>query len=130
MTTPKPKHASTSTLPTASEAGLPLPQVRCLSKQEAAAYLGIGLTLLAELDIPAVKFGRRLVYDKVDLDQWLDEYKHCERGRAGKETLWPVKQESTNVRIQGIGGSIQHSPTASAYVRALGLKIDKKPKHS
>jgi hypothetical protein len=34
------------------DSGLPLPAVRCLSKEEAAAYLGIGVTLLAELDIP------------------------------------------------------------------------------
>ena len=59
---------------------LPLPVVRCLSKEEAASYLGIGVTLLSELDISAVKFGRRLVYDKVDLDFWLEDYKHSERG--------------------------------------------------
>ena len=41
---------------------LPLPFVRCLSKDEAGSYLGIGVTLLSELNIPAVKFGRRLVY--------------------------------------------------------------------
>jgi hypothetical protein len=46
---------------------LPLPAVRCLSKEEALSYLGIGVTFLTELNIPAVKFGRRLVYDKVDL---------------------------------------------------------------
>ncbi|MBK9662086.1 MAG: hypothetical protein IPO71_02890 [Nitrosomonas sp.] len=31
---------------------LPLPAIRCLSKQEAASYLGIDVTLLSELDIP------------------------------------------------------------------------------
>ena len=46
---------------------LPSRSVRCLSKEEAACYLGIGVTLLSEFDIPAVKFGRRLLYDKVDL---------------------------------------------------------------
>ena len=54
---------------------LPLPIKRCLSKDEAASYLGIGVTLLSELDIPAMRFGRRLVYDKVDLDLWLEDYK-------------------------------------------------------
>jgi hypothetical protein len=33
---------------------LPLPAVRFLSKKEAAAYLGIGVTLFTELDIPSV----------------------------------------------------------------------------
>ena len=46
---------------------LPLPAIRCLSKQEAASYLGIGVTLLSELDIPFVKLGRRCLYDRVDL---------------------------------------------------------------
>lgn len=107
---------------------LPKPQIRCLSKEEAASYLGIGVTLLTELNIPAVKFGRRLVYDKVDLDTWLDEYKNRERGRAGKETLWPVKQESIGGRIHASGGSIRYYPTANAYAEALGLKTVRKPK--
>ena len=66
-----------------SEAILPLPMARCLSKEQAAAYLGIGLTLLAELSVPHVRFGRRCVYDKLDMDAWLDDYK-AERRRAGK----------------------------------------------
>lgn len=68
------------------EQDLPLPSIRCLSKQEAATYLGIGVTLFTELQVPNVKFGRRTVYDKVDLDVWLEEYK--QRGRARKDKLW------------------------------------------
>jgi hypothetical protein len=108
------------------ENGLPLPAVRCLSKEQAADYLGIGVTLLAELDIPYIKLGRRCVYDKVDLDEWLNEYK--QRGRAGKETLWPVKPESTNDRTLGTGGSMQRSQTAREYAKALGLKTEVKQK--
>ena len=110
------------------ETGLPLPAVRCLSKQQAADYLGIGVTLLEELDVPVTKFGRRSVYDKVDLDDWLNEYK--QRGRAGKETIWPVKPESTGVAIPATGGLQQRYRTASAYEKALGLKAESKPKHS
>ena len=51
---------------------LPLPPVRCLSKEQAAVYLGIGVTLLSQLDVPHVRFGRRCVYDRVDLDAWLE----------------------------------------------------------
>ena len=105
---------------------LPKPQIRCLSKEEAASYLGIGVTLLTELNIPAVKFGRRLVYDKVDLDTWLDEYK--QRGRAGKDELWLVKLESTDALTQGIGGSMQRSQTAREYAKVLGLKSERTPK--
>lgn len=50
------------------EKALPLPPVRCLSKEEAARYLGIGVTLLVELEVPFIKLGRRCVYDVLDLD--------------------------------------------------------------
>ena len=102
---------------------LPLPPVRCLSKEVAASYLGIGVTLLTELNIPAVKFGRRLVYDKVDLDLWLEEYK--QRGRAGKENLWLNKTEFTADLIQGAGGLMQRSKMVRVYEKILGLKAEK-----
>ena len=106
---------------------LPLPPVRCLSKEQAAVYLGIGVTLLAQLHVPHVRFGRRRVFDRVDLDAWLDEHKG-ERRRAGKEILWPVTKESTGDRTPVFGGSMQRSPTAREYARALGLKTDRTPK--
>ncbi len=111
------------------ESGLPLPAARCLNKEQAGEYLGIGVTLLTELGVPFIKLGRRCLYDKLDLDTWLDEYKSRERGRAGKEkTLWPMKQESTGDRIPGIGGSATPSRTASEYAKVLGLKTEKKQK--
>lgn len=105
---------------------LPLPAVRCLSKELAAEYLGIGVTLLTELEIPFLKIGRRCVYDKVDLDEWLNEYK--QRGRAGKETLWHVKPESTGGRTLDTGGLVVRSQTAKEYAKALGLKTGMKQK--
>lgn len=111
------------------ETGLLLPAARCLNKEQAAEYLGIGVTLLSELGVPFIKLGRRCLYDKLDLDAWLDEYKTRERGRAGKEkTLWPVKLESTGERILATGGLIQPSRTASEYAKVLGLKAERKPK--
>ena len=109
-----------------SDHDLPLPAVRCLSKEEAAAYLGIGITLLTELNVPAIKFGRRLVYDKVDLDSWLEEYK--QRGRARKDELWLNNQEFTADLTLGAGGLMQHSQTAREYAKVLGLKTEKKLK--
>jgi hypothetical protein len=90
-------------------------------KAQAAAYLGIGITLLESLRVPAVKLGRRCVYDRVDLDLWLDEYKH--RGRAGKETLWPVKADSTGGGTPVSGGSMLHYPTELAYAEVQGRKV-------
>lgn len=112
------------------EPGLPLPFKRCLTKEEAAEYLGIGVTLLSELGVPFVKLGRRCVYDLVDLDAWLEEYK--QRGRAGKEgeEKWPVKVASTGGGIPAIGGSRPYYRTAEAYAKALGLKTEGKQKLS
>jgi len=107
---------------------LPVPEVRCLTKEQAAAYLGIGVTLLAGLEVPLVKLGRRCVYDRVDLDAWLDDYKH--RGRARKETIWPVKPDSTGDEALVSGGSMLHYPTASAYAEALRPRTGKKQKPS
>ena len=106
------------------ESRLPLPVRRCLAKEEAADYLGIGITLLDSLGVPSVRFGRRCVYDRVDLDTWLEEYKR--RGRARKETLWPVKSDSTGGETRASGGSMWHYRTAERYAKALGLKTDRK----
>ena len=102
---------------------LPLPDKRCLSKKEAASYLGIGTTLLAELRIPAVKLGRRLVYDKVDLDLWLEEYKRGEQRRVGKDLLWTnPKTAFLDAPTPGIGGSTPPYQMDKEYARVLGLK--------
>jgi hypothetical protein len=110
------------------EPPLSRPMIRCLTKAEAAQYLGIGITLFDELRIPVVRFGRRCVYDRVDLDGWLDEYKR--QGRAGKEVQWPVKPGSTGGQILTTGGLQPRYRTASAYAKALGLKTEGKPKPS
>src|SRR5438876_7158105 len=110
------------------DASLPRPLPRCLTKHQAASYLGIGVTLFDELRVPAVRFGRRIVYDRIDLDAWLEEYKR--RGRARKETLWPVKPDSTGGGTLASGGSMLHYQTADAYAKALGLKTERKRKLS
>jgi hypothetical protein len=125
MTSPAPE---TPKPPDGQADGLPLPTTRCLTSEQAAAYLAIGVTLLADLDVPCVKLGRRRVYDKVDLDTWLDEHKR--RGRARKETERPVKPESTGEATRLSGGSMLHYPTAGAYAKALGLATARKRKPS
>ena len=107
------------------ETALPLPAARCLNKEQAGEYLGIGVTLLTELGVPFIKLGRRCLYDRLDLDAWLDDYKSSEQGRAGKgKTLWPVKPESTGDKTLVSGGLMPSYQTANAYAKALGLKIE------
>lgn len=108
---------------------LPLPAIRCLSKEEAARYLGIGVTLLTELEIPVIKLGRRCLYDRVDLDAWIEDYKQREHGRAKEDNSWPKpKKASTGGKIPASGGLQPRSQTAKEYAKVLGLKTDKMPK--
>jgi hypothetical protein len=107
--------------PECEQLALPLPHARCLSREQAAAYLGIGVTLLLEIGPPPVRLGRRRVYDVVDLDAWLDDHKS--RGRASKEkSLWPEKEASTDARTRRTGGSTASSPMAAEYAKALGFE--------
>ena len=99
---------------------LPLPPARCLSREQAANYLGIGVTLLTEIGPSPIKIGRRCVYDVLDLDRWLDEYK--KRGRARKEEIWPEKEDFTVVKTPRTGGSMSFSQPETEYVKALGLR--------
>ena len=94
-------------------------QPRCLSREQAARYLGIGRTLLKRIGPTPVRLGRRLVYDRVDLDRWLDNYKS--RGRAIKEDLWPEKKDSTGGMTRRSGGSRSSSRTDAEYAKALDL---------
>jgi predicted DNA-binding transcriptional regulator AlpA len=94
-------------------------QPRCLSLEQAARYLAIGRTLLKRIGPPPVRLGRRLVYDRVDLDHWLDETKS--RGRAIKEDLWPEKKDSTEGTTRRTGGSTLSSRTDAEYAKALDL---------
>jgi predicted DNA-binding transcriptional regulator AlpA len=106
------------------DSALPRPTARCLSKDEAAQYLGIGVTLFDGLRIPPVRLGRRCVWDRYDLDAWLDDYKR--RGRAGKEVEWPVRPGSTGVVTLADGGLQRRYRTAAAYASLLGLKTETK----
>ena len=98
---------------------LSLPRARCLSKQHAAQYLGIGVTLFTEIGVPSIKLGRRILYDVLDLDRWLDQYKH--RGRA-EEEVWLEKEDSIVEKIHPTGGLTLSYQTDDEYVKVLGLK--------
>lgn len=45
---------------------------RLLSADDAAEYLGIGVTMLRGLGIRTKAIGRRVVWDIQDLDRWVD----------------------------------------------------------
>jgi hypothetical protein len=111
-----------ATVNTADDDGPALqpPRARLLAAKAAARYLGIGTTLFATLDITQVRIGRRVLYDLIDLDDWVDDHKS--RGRAIKEKTWPEKKDFTDARTRLTGGSSLSSRTDAKYVEALGLK--------
>ena len=99
---------------------LSLPTRRDLTRTQASDFLGIGVTLFCQIGPPPIRLGRRTVYDRVDLDQWLDDYKS--RGRAIKEDLWPEKKDSTKGKTHRTGGSTSSSRMEAGYLEALGVK--------
>lgn len=103
-----------------------MPTIRCLTKAQAAAYLGIGVTLFESLGVGAIKFGRRTVYDRLDLDEWLDKYKSQSRG--GMEVPNNGAFKHTHPAAADIRGLSPYSQTAKAYAKAIGLKPAKKSK--
>ena len=98
----------------------PLPAVRCLNEQQAASYLGLGRTLFREIGPPPLKIRSRNLWDRIDLDAWLDDHKR--RGRAKEENLWPEKEDSISARTHLTGGSTSSFPMDDAYAEALGLE--------
>ena len=50
-----------------------------LSKTEASAYLGIAIRTIDKrlYEIPHFKVGRRILFKKSELDEWMERYREC-----------------------------------------------------
>lgn len=46
---------------------------RLLSREMAAAYVGVSPNAFDAFRIPALKIGTRRLYDRIALDQWVDD---------------------------------------------------------
>src|ERR1700733_4030399 len=99
---------------------------RYFTRREAAAYVRCSVRFLDGMGLPFIRKGRCKLYDRIDLDQRMQQDK-C-RGRAWKETLWPVNVDSTAARIRGSGGSTSFSRMDAAYAKALGVSNAPTPK--
>src|SRR5208283_2149603 len=99
---------------------------RYLTRREAAAYVRCSVRFLDGLELPFIRKGRCKVYDRIDLDARMQQDK-C-RGRAWKETIWPVNVDSTAARIRGSGGLSSFSQMDAAYAKALGVSIAPTPR--
>src|SRR5580692_1113071 len=122
----KPARPKPATSNTVRELPLPSMPARYLTRREAAAYIRCSLRFLDGVGLPFIRKGRCKVYDRIDLDARMQEDK-C-RGRAWKETLWPVNVDSTAARIRGSGGLSSFSRMDAAYAKALGVSIAPTPK--
>src|SRR5476649_1130272 len=89
---------------------------RYFTRREAAAYVRCSVRFLDGMGLPFIRKGRCKLYDRIDLDQRMQQDK-C-RGRAWKEILWPVNVDSTAARIRGSGGSTSFSRMDAAYAKA------------
>jgi hypothetical protein len=92
---------------------------RYFTRREAAAYVRCSVRFLDGMGLPYIRKGRCKLYDRIDLDERMQQDK-C-RGRAWKEILWPVNVDSTAARIRGSGGSTSFSRMDAAYAKALGV---------
>jgi len=99
---------------------------RYLTRLEAAKYIRCSPRFLDGMTLPFIRKGRCKVYDRIDLDAYMQDDRH--RGRAWKENLWPVNVDSTAARIRGTGGSASSSRTDAAYAKALGVSITPMPR--
>jgi hypothetical protein len=104
----------------------PPTSARYHTRTEAAAYIRCSPRFLDGLCLPFIRKGRCKVYDRIDLDAYMQDDRH--RGRAWKEILWPVNVDSTAAKIRGTGGSTSFSRTDDAYAKALGVSIAPMPK--
>jgi len=52
---------------------------RLFTIKEASEYLGISIKglyhMVEKMQIPFIKIGKRLKFDKIDLDTWIEKYK-------------------------------------------------------
>jgi hypothetical protein len=123
FSTPAPRLPSSNTV---REVPTPAAPSRYLTRREAATYVRCSLRFLDGMGLPFIRKGRCKVYDRIDLDAHMQHDK-C-RGRAWKETLWPVNVDYTAARIRGTGGSASFSRMDAAYAKALGVSVAPMPK--
>ena len=100
-----------------------IPPRRYLSRDEAAAWLGISADTFSGLGIRYVDLGPRCRrWDIVDIVAFADDNKRCDSARTSNER----KRQScvsSNAKAHRSGGQLGTTNTANANARALGLTI-------
>lgn len=101
-----------------------LPPRRYLSRDEAAAWLGVGVDAFNTFDIPYCDFGPRLKrWDVLDIVAYAEDTKSRDSARTSEPRRRQLC-DSTNVKARPNGGSIGETRTVKDTARALGLTIN------
>lgn len=100
-----------------------IPPRRYLSRDEAAAWLGVSSDTFSALGIPYVDLGPRCRrWDIVDIVAFADDNKRCDSARTSNERKRQTCV-SSNATAHHPGGQLGTTKTANATARALGLTI-------
>tara|TARA_R110001592_G_scaffold64194_4_gene197428 strand:- start:4050 stop:4406 length:357 start_codon:yes stop_codon:yes gene_type:complete len=100
-----------------------IPLRRYLSRDEAAAWLGISADTFSGLSIPYVDIGPRCRrWDIVDIVAFADDNKRCDSARTSNERKRQTCV-SSNAKAHRTGGQPGTTRTVNATARALGLTI-------
>lgn len=102
----------------------PIPVRRYLSRDEAAAWLGVSVDTFARFTIPYCDFGpRSRRWDVFDIIAYADQNKRCDSARASDADAERSGQrcDSTDDPARLIGGSHGTTRTESAIAEVLGL---------
>ncbi|HEY9081181.1 hypothetical protein [Magnetovibrio sp.] len=101
-----------------------LPVKRYLSRDEAAAWLGVCVDTFMSLDIPFVDFGPRCKrWDTVDIEAYAEQNKAHNSARTSAQQKGRQTCVSTNAKTPLSGGLIGQTRKVADTAKALGLTI-------
>ena len=101
-----------------------IPPRRYLSREEAAAWLGVSVDSFTGFSIPYCDFGPRLRrWDIVDIEAFANDTKRSDSARTS-ETKRRRPCNSTNATTRNNIGLVGMTRTESEFAEVLGLQIE------
>ena len=103
---------------------LTIPPRRYLSREEAAAWLGVSVDSFSGFSIPFCYFGPRLRrWDIVDIETYANDNKRCDSARTSETKRRRQLCDSTNEKARRISVLHGQTRTESAIAEVLELTI-------
>ncbi len=102
-----------------------IPPRRYLSREEAAAWLGVSVDTFSGFSIPYCDFGPRLRrWDIVDIEAYANDTKRRDSARTSETKRRRQICNSTNARIHQVGGSRGATRMESDFAEVLELPTE------